>query len=101
MAGKKLKRVLKTRNEEEHSLTGESVKLYIYLQKLIQKTNTSYEDVEKVDNLIYRWLKIIEIKFFQVTKPLARFIYNNRNIKKNFKRKKANKKSEKIVLKRR
>lgn len=100
MAGKPLKRVLKTRNEEEHSLTGESVKLYLYLHKVIQKTSTSYEDVEKVDNLIYKWLKVIEIKFFQIINPIARFFYNNRNIMKNFKRKRENKKSDKIVFKR-
>ena len=100
MSGKPLKRVLKTRNEEEHSLMDEALKIYNFFQKLIQKTNTSYEDVEKVDNLIYKWMKIIEIKFFQIIKPLAGLFYRNKNQIKNFKPKKGNKKSDKIVLKR-
>jgi hypothetical protein len=100
MSGKQLKRVLKTPKEKEHSLMDETIKLYKYFQKLIQKTSTSYEDVEKVDNLIYRWIKVIEIKFFQIIKPLARFIYNNRNPMKNFKHKRGNKKNDKTVFKR-
>lgn len=100
MSGKQLKRVLKTPKEEEHGLMDETVKLYKYFRKLIQKTHTSYEDVEKVDNLIYKWMKIIEIKFFQIMKPLAGFFYRNKNQIKNFKLKRENKKSDKIVFKR-
>lgn len=100
MSSKQLKRVLKTPKEEEHGLTDETIKLYKYFQKLIQKTSTSYEDIEKVDNLIYKLMKATEIKFFNVIKPLARFIYNNRNLMKNFKHKRGNKKSDKTVFKR-
>ena len=90
MSGKPLKRVLKTRNEEEHGLMDEAVKLYNYFQKLVKRANSTYEDVEKVDNLIYKWMKIIEIKFFQIIKPLAGLFYRNKNQIKNFKHKREN-----------
>jgi hypothetical protein len=99
MSRKQLKRVLKTPKEEEHGLMDETIKLYKYFQKLFQRFSGT-EDVEKVDNLIYNLLEITKVKFFQIIKPLARFIYNNRNIVKDFKHKRGNGENDKIVFKR-
>jgi hypothetical protein len=93
------KRVLKTPKEKEHGLMDETIKLYKYFQKLFQRFSGT-EDVEKVDNVIYNLLEITKVKFFQIIKPLARFIYKNRNLVKDFKDRGENKKNDKIVLKR-
>lgn len=95
------KRVLKTRNEEEHSVTDETIKVYKYFQKVSKRTSKSYEDVEKVDNLIYNLLEFSKEKFFKILKPFAQFIYKRRNVVKDFKNRRENEKNDKIVLKRR
>ncbi len=102
MSGKRLKRVLKTPKEKDHTVRDEVIKLYVYFEKLYQRTsNSSYNDIEKVDGLIYTLLESTKIKVFKVIRPLARFIYRNVSSAKNFKRNRENKKSDKTVLKKR
>lgn len=101
MSGKPLKRVLKTPKEKNHTLWDEIIKVYVYFEKLYRRVDKSYDDVERIDSLIYNLLESTKIKIFKVIRPLARFIYGNVSSAKNFKHKRENKKSDKKVLKKR
>ncbi len=95
MSDRKLghRRALRGPMEKDHTLENEAMNLYKNFHKLFQKIlgRGTEEDVEKIDDLIYNIMKIIEIKFFKLLRPLVIFI---RNYRKN------SKKNDKIRLKR-